>query len=49
MFSSLHTSGEQLGQMTGIAAILTYPLPDLEDMEVGEEEGADEVEYGGKK
>ncbi|KAL3896617.1 MAG: hypothetical protein SGCHY_003961, partial [Lobulomycetales sp.] len=34
VFSSLHTSGEQLGQLTGIAAILSFPLPDLEDMDM---------------
>jgi protein pelota len=43
VFSSLHTSGEQLGQLTGIAAILTFPLPDLEDMELADEE---DVDYG---
>ncbi|CAO3652179.1 unnamed protein product [Cunninghamella echinulata] len=31
MFSSLHVSGEQLNQLTGVAAILTFPLPDIED------------------
>ncbi|KAL2650908.1 hypothetical protein R1flu_019036 [Riccia fluitans] len=34
IFSSMHPSGEQLGQLTGIAAILRFPLPDLEDMEL---------------
>jgi protein pelota len=34
VFSSMHCSGEQLGQYTGIAAILRFPLPDLEDMEM---------------
>ncbi|BGP28964.1 Translation factor pelota [Rhodotorula toruloides] len=34
MFSSMHESGQQLNQLTGIAAILTYPL----DIEVVEEE-----------
>ncbi|GAQ80708.1 eukaryotic release factor eRF1 domain1/Pelota-like [Klebsormidium nitens] len=34
IFSSMHVSGEQLTQMTGIAAILRFPLPDLEDMEL---------------
>ena len=37
IFSTLHPSGEQLGHMTGIAAILRYPLSDLE-AEVAEEE-----------
>ncbi|XP_022207560.1 protein pelota [Nilaparvata lugens] len=31
IFSSMHVSGEQLGQLTGVAAILRFPLPDLED------------------
>ena len=31
VFSSLHDSGKQLDQLTGIAVILNYPVPDLED------------------
>ncbi|KAG8227096.1 hypothetical protein J437_LFUL007433 [Ladona fulva] len=31
IFSSLHVSGEQLDQLTGIAAILRFPMPELED------------------
>lgn len=31
IFSSLHVSGEQLMQLTGIAAILRFPMPDIED------------------
>eukprot|EP00850_Spirogloea_muscicola_P019872 SM000201S05928 [mRNA] locus=s201:91467:95419:+ [translate_table: standard] len=34
VFSSMHVSGEQLRQLTGVAAILRFPLPDLEDMEL---------------
>ncbi|KAK4282977.1 hypothetical protein QN277_014285 [Acacia crassicarpa] len=34
VFSSMHVSGEQLAQITGIAAILRFPLPDLEDIEM---------------
>ncbi|KAK9692174.1 hypothetical protein RND81_09G245900 [Saponaria officinalis] len=34
IFSSMHVSGEQLGQLTGIAAVLRFPLPDLEDIEM---------------
>ncbi|TQD81024.1 hypothetical protein C1H46_033439 [Malus baccata] len=34
IFSSLHVSGEQLAQITGIAAILRFPLPDLDDIEM---------------
>ncbi|XP_067205644.1 protein pelota isoform X2 [Linepithema humile] len=31
IFSSLHVSGEQLDQLTGIAALLRFPMPELED------------------
>ena len=31
IFSSAHFSGEQLNQLSGVAAILRFPLPDLED------------------
>lgn len=34
IFSSLHVSGEQLATITGIAALLRFPLPDLEDLEM---------------
>ncbi|XP_077212036.1 eukaryotic release factor 1 (eRF1) family protein isoform X2 [Tasmannia lanceolata] len=34
IFSTMHVSGEQLAQLTGIAAILRFPLPDLEDIEM---------------
>lgn len=34
VFSSMHLSGEQLAQLTGIAAILRFPLPDINDLEV---------------
>ena len=37
VFSSMHISGEQLSQLSGIAAILRFPLPELEDMELAEE------------
>ncbi|KOC70851.1 Protein pelota [Habropoda laboriosa] len=36
IFSSLHVSGEQLEQLTGIAAILRFPIPELEDESDGE-------------
>ena len=41
VFSSLHVSGEQLKQLTGVAALLRYPLPDLEDMQMAEETDSD--------
>ncbi|XP_023939772.2 protein pelota isoform X2 [Bicyclus anynana] len=31
IFSSMHVSGEQLDQLTGIAAVLRFPMPELED------------------
>lgn len=37
IFSSMHESGVQLNQLTGIAAILTYPL-DIEVVEMEERE-----------
>ncbi|XP_053987891.1 protein pelota [Hylaeus volcanicus] len=36
IFSSLHVSGEQLEQVTGIAAVLRFPMPELEDESDGE-------------
>lgn len=37
IFSSLHPSGEQLLQLGGIAAILRFPLPEIEELVVQEE------------
>ena len=34
IFSARHVSGEQLGQLSGVAAILRFPLPDLEEQEL---------------
>ncbi|XP_059143702.1 protein pelota homolog [Physella acuta] len=31
IFSSLHVSGEQLGQLSGVAAILRFPMPEEDD------------------
>ncbi|XP_037050590.1 protein pelota [Bradysia coprophila] len=31
IFSSMHISGEQLSHLTGVAAILRFPMPELED------------------
>lgn len=33
VFSSAHASGRQLDQITGVAAVLRFPLPELEDQE----------------
>ncbi|KAL0087246.1 eRF1 domain 1 [Phycomyces blakesleeanus] len=43
VFSSLHVSGEQLNQLSGVAAILNFPLPDIEDEEEEEERLASET------
>lgn len=42
IFSSMHESGQQLNLLTGIAAILTYPL-DVEVVEMEEREAKEEV------
>ena len=42
IFSSLHVSGEQLEQITGIAAILRFPMPELEDESDGESDSDDD-------
>eukprot|EP00123_Amoebidium_parasiticum_P013529 comp22011_c0_seq1/m.31873 comp22011_c0_seq1/g.31873 ORF comp22011_c0_seq1/g.31873 comp22011_c0_seq1/m.31873 type:complete len:392 (-) comp22011_c0_seq1:150-1325(-) len=44
IFSSLHVSGEQLDQLSGIAAILRFPLPNI-DEEVEEEAPAPPQEH----
>jgi len=44
IFSSMHVSGEQLAQLTGIAAILRFPLPDIEsdhDDDAGADDGSE--------
>ncbi|WVQ82415.1 mRNA surveillance protein pelota [Cryptococcus sp. DSM 104549] len=43
IFSSMHESGQQLNLLTGIAAILTYPL-DVEVVEMEEREEKERVE-----
>ncbi|KAI8071254.1 hypothetical protein BC940DRAFT_269890 [Gongronella butleri] len=42
VFSSLHVSGEQLNQLTGVAAILTFPIPDVDDDEDEDEDDRDD-------
>ncbi|KAL4193660.1 hypothetical protein AMTRI_Chr06g177870 [Amborella trichopoda] len=34
VFSTMHVSGKQLAELTGVAAILRFPLPDLDDIEM---------------
>jgi len=43
IFSSMHESGQQLNQLTGVAAILTFPL-DVEIVEMEEREAKEELE-----
>ena len=38
IFSSLHVSGEKLAQISGIAALLRFPLPDLDEYDTDEDE-----------
>jgi len=44
IFSSLHVSGEQLKNLSGVAAILRYPLPEIEDEENENGEHVEEQE-----
>ncbi|KAH9502895.1 hypothetical protein Btru_074734 [Bulinus truncatus] len=41
IFSSLHVSGEQLGQLSGVAAILRFPMPDDDEDEDQAEDSDD--------
>ncbi len=34
VFSSMHVSGEQLAQLSGIAAVLRFPLEELADTDL---------------
>lgn len=34
IFSSLHVSGEQLEQLSGLAAVLRFPMAELEEEEM---------------
>uniref|UniRef100_A0A0K8SXT4 Protein pelota homolog n=1 Tax=Lygus hesperus TaxID=30085 RepID=A0A0K8SXT4_LYGHE len=36
IFSSMHVSGEQLMQLTGVAAILRFPMPDISEDEASD-------------
>jgi len=42
LFSSLHVTGEQLDSLTGVAAILRFPLPDLEEDSLSSSSSDDE-------
>jgi protein pelota len=55
VFSALHVTGIQLNQLSGVAAILRYPLPDLDQLEIdaailcGEAVPLDMEQGGGKE
>lgn len=40
LFSSLHVSGEKLGQISGIAAILRFPMPEIDEADDGSDSDA---------
>ncbi|KAG2790634.1 Protein pelota [Phytophthora cactorum] len=44
LFSSLHVSGEKLGQVSGIAAILRFPMPEIDEEDQDEESDSEEEE-----
>ncbi|KAI7879139.1 hypothetical protein K492DRAFT_217266 [Lichtheimia hyalospora FSU 10163] len=44
VFSSMHVSGEQLNLLSGVAAILTFPFPGIEDGDEEEDDDADNNE-----
>ncbi len=44
IFSSLHVSGEQLDQLTGLCAILRFPMQELEDDGEDDEDSDEESE-----
>jgi hypothetical protein len=49
LFSTLHVSGEQLKQFSGVAAILRFPLPDLEALDEDSEDDSDDESDAGAK
>jgi len=48
IFSSMHESGQQLNLLTGIAAILTYPM-DVEIVEMEEREEKERIAREGQE
>ena len=40
-FSSLHVSGEQLDQLTGLCAILRFPMEELEEEDSDDDTDSD--------
>uniref|UniRef100_A0A915J3R7 ERF1 domain-containing protein n=1 Tax=Romanomermis culicivorax TaxID=13658 RepID=A0A915J3R7_ROMCU len=47
LFSSLHVSGEQLQQLCGVAAILRFPMPEIEEeLELEDDENEETEDVG---
>ncbi len=44
IFSTLHTSGQQLALFSGVAAVLRFPLPDVAAMQHETSSSEDEAE-----
>jgi protein pelota len=44
VFSALHVSGEQLSLVSGVAAILKFPMPEIEEIDMGGDESSEEDE-----
>ena len=42
VFSALHVSGEQLSLVSGVAAILKFPMPEIEEYAIGGDESSEE-------
>ena len=40
LFSAMHVSGQRLDQLTGVAAILRFPVPELEQLNLGPDPAA---------
>ena len=42
IFSSLHVSGEKLGNLSGVAAILRFPVPGIDDTDDEDDSSSDD-------
>ncbi|CAM9487969.1 unnamed protein product [Chrysoparadoxa australica] len=49
IFSTAHVSGEQLQQFSGIAAVLRFPMPDIEEEDTEEEQEQEEQQGVGEE
>lgn len=48
IFKTNFLSFSELDQLTGVAAILRFPIPDLDEEELEEEEDVEEEGFGGE-